>query len=287
MADLVSEYIPDKTRVIIYSRERGGCPKSRKIEGYRVSISVNLEKKQVNYIALHPPYSIGSTRLYVLDCKENTFANDTIFGCSEYVIDTVRGTKVFRASANISILGYDREKIAMLYIKTISAEYTMKGLSCVNHKYESIKNGCNYTKEYINSLSFREYLELMAKELNDNGFKSYYGSEYTVSDDPILFMMQPIEDPEAMRFLTWKGLIGNGRCPQCGAPMSNNNHIWYDRRDPSRRFNVCYGCSISNGHGDGHSMDGTPSGDPSNRSNGCMSVILLFPFFIVKAMLGF
>lgn len=278
MADLVSMYIPDEISVIEYSRERGGWSNPRKIEGYQVSISVNLDKKQINYIEFYPPFSIGFVILYIPDCKESTFANDTdfSFGCNEYGFDTVRGTKVFNGKANISILGYDKEKIEMLKIKTISAEDTMFGLSCVNHKYE-----------YINSLSFREYLELMAKELNDNGFKSYYGSEYTVSDDPILFMMQPIEDPEAMRFLTSKGLIGNGRCPQCGAPMSNNNHFWYDRRDPSRRFNVCYGCSISNGHGDGHSMDGTPSGDPSNRSNGCMSVVLLFPFFIVKAMLGF
>lgn len=79
-----------------------------------------------------------------------------------------------------------------------------------------------YTSEYINELSFRGYLEIMASELNKNGFRDYDGGEYEVDDDSKFwkyFMMGPVNDPKAMTFLKNQGLIENGRCPTCGAPM--------------------------------------------------------------------
>lgn len=50
-------------------------------------------------------------------------------------------------------------------------------------------------------------------------------------------------------------------------------------------FYLCYGCAKNNGRGDGHSMDGCPSGVPtfSNTGSGCMMGLLLLPFFFVKA----
>ena len=91
-----------------------------------------------------------------------------------------------------------------------------------------------YTSNYINGLSFKAYLELMAKELNENGFRNYDGSEYYVDADPLfmrLFMMGPVYDPKAMSFLKEQGLLENGRCPNCGAPMSVYRYTWSDRRD--------------------------------------------------------
>lgn len=149
-----------------------------------------------------------------------------------------------------------------------------------------------YSSDYIRSLSFRAYLELIAKELNENGFRESGKDEYVVDDEQPymrLFMMGPVQDPKAMAFLREQGLIDNGRCPYCGAPMSVNKYTWYDRRDPSKKFYVCYGCSKSNGHGDGCSMDGCPSGIPAGSSssgNGCVVSLLMLPFALSKALLN-
>lgn len=148
-----------------------------------------------------------------------------------------------------------------------------------------------YTSDYINSLSFQEYIKLMATELNSNGFKKYDGYEYpTFEDDPVmrrLFMMGPIKDPKAMIFLKEKGLIDNGRCPSCGAPMSVYKYTWSDRRDPSKKYYLCYGCYKNHGKGDGHSMDGYHSGapTPSNSESGCIISLLLMPVYIVKSFI--
>ena len=147
-----------------------------------------------------------------------------------------------------------------------------------------------YSKDYINSLSFRDYIKLMADELNANGFKENgkyeYNSFYDDSAMRRLFMMGPVNDPKAMSFLKMQGLIENGRCPSCGAPMSVYKYTWSDIRDPSKKFYLCYGCAKNNGRGDGHSMDGCPSGIPtsSNTGSGCMIGLLLVPFFFVKAI---
>ena len=148
-----------------------------------------------------------------------------------------------------------------------------------------------YTSDYINSLSFQEYIKLMATELNSNGFKGHGGREYpTFEDDPVmrrLFMMGPTNDPKAMAFLKEKGLIDNGRCPSCGAPMSVYKYTWSDRRNPSRKYYLCYGCYKNHGKGDGHNMDGCPSGAPtlSNSGSGCMISLLLMPVYIVKSLI--
>lgn len=151
-----------------------------------------------------------------------------------------------------------------------------------------------YTSEYINELSFRGYLEIMASELNENGFRDYDGSEYEVDDDPKFwkyFMMGPVNDPKAMAFLKNQGLIENGRCPTCGAPMSTGQrYYWYDRRDPSKRIYLCYGCHNTNFRGDGHSMDGTPNGvatgGSSSTGSGCLGAILLLPIVLFKAIIN-
>ena len=144
-----------------------------------------------------------------------------------------------------------------------------------------------YTREYINSLSFKAYLELMATELNENGFREFNGMKYMVDDDPKfmdLFMMGPVQDPKAMLFLKKQGLIENGRCPNCGAPMSTYQYIWSDRRDSSRWFYVCYGCSKTNGHGDGRSMDGYPSGAPRKGPSGCLVAFFMIPIMLFRAI---
>ena len=147
-----------------------------------------------------------------------------------------------------------------------------------------------YTSEYIKSLSFLDYLELMARELNENGYKVTDGSDYKVYDylPKNALMLNVLEDPNAMIFLKSQGLLENGRCPTCGAPMSTGQrYYWFDRRYPSRKLYLCYGCHESHFHGDGHSLDGCPSGAPSENSSGtgCLLSLLLLPVFLIKVML--
>lgn len=139
MTDLVSMYIPDMIKVKKYSFETREWSKPREIIGNRVAISVDIDKKQINYIAFFPSRpGIGLVDMYYPEPKENTFANDEFssFDCSEYMYDTVRKVGNFIGIAHIRISIYNKEEIAMLEIKTISDEYTMIGLFCVDHKYE-------------------------------------------------------------------------------------------------------------------------------------------------------
>ena len=139
MTDLISIYIPDKIDVSEYSFETREWSKPREIIGNRVAISVEIDKKKINYIAFFPPRpSIGLVDMYYPEPKENTFANDIFssFECREYMYDTVRKVGDFIGKANVRISIYGTEEIAMLEIKTISDEYTMIGLFCVDHKYE-------------------------------------------------------------------------------------------------------------------------------------------------------
>lgn len=148
-----------------------------------------------------------------------------------------------------------------------------------------------YTSEYINSLSFDEYRRLIVKELNDNGYRVSGKEEYKIKDylPPNALMLDAFDDPQALHFLKSQGLVDNGRCPFCGAPMSVNKYYWYDRRNPSKKVNVCYGCNKSNGRGDGHSMDGYPGGVPKSGSSGsgCMLGLLMLPILLLKSFLNF
>lgn len=48
-----------------------------------------------------------------------------------------------------------------------------------------------YSSEYINSLSFSEYLKLMAYELDSNGFKAYGKYDYKVDEESPAMMRRP------------------------------------------------------------------------------------------------
>ena len=68
-----------------------------------------------------------------------------------------------------------------------------------------------YTSEQINGMSWQEWNETMAKELNENGYKAqeYNSTEhrwtktgmYKAGDDPKVFVLGTIEDSDAISFL--------------------------------------------------------------------------------------
>lgn len=150
-----------------------------------------------------------------------------------------------------------------------------------------------YTSDYINSLSFDEYLDLMVKELNDNNFVDKGFGEFKVyHDNPVMkrhFMLDVVDNTEALAYLRSIGLLDNGRCPSCGAPMNTGTRFyWYDRRFPERKFSVCYGCHETRFHGDGHSLNGTTKQVPApynHNSAGCILGMLLIPYNVILSLI--
>jgi hypothetical protein len=112
-----------------------------------------------------------------------------------------------------------------------------------------------YSSNFINNLSFNDYLELIVKELNDNGYRRLsHGKkyEYTIDiNDPAsrTLFIYGIEDIEALNYLKNIGLINNGRCPICGSRMSSNQYTYTNRYNSAITFSICQNCCNSHGRG--------------------------------------
>ena len=103
-----------------------------------------------------------------------------------------------------------------------------------------------YSQDNLNELTYKDYILLIAKELNNNGFADDKGEVYKVgtdingnfvSDFSRGFILS-IKDKEAIDFLKEIGLFNNGRCPLTGLMLSDktttkhtseyDSHITYD-----------------------------------------------------------
>lgn len=81
-----------------------------------------------------------------------------------------------------------------------------------------------YTEQQLHGLKYKDYILLMAKELNDNGYTDEDGNQYSVSTDVngefvsdfSLGFVLSLKDVEAVEFLKRIGLLDNGRCPLTG-----------------------------------------------------------------------
>lgn len=143
-----------------------------------------------------------------------------------------------------------------------------------------------YTSEQVNSLSYADWMETIAKELNDAGYKtSGYSEElhrfakncapYKVYEASTFFLGS-IEDPAALNYLKEIGLVNNGRCPMCGAPITGSGWRFTSGSDPSYHFQICGKCG---GEGKRISMN------PANRS-GCLIALLLAPWWMIKGLVS-
>jgi hypothetical protein len=131
-----------------------------------------------------------------------------------------------------------------------------------------------YSSNYINSLSYSEYLELIVKELNDNGFiETYTGSKYELNiKDPTdckLFIFS-IEDINALIYLKNIGLINNGRCPICGASIPSNIYTYTNRHNSNISFYICKNCY---------------GGPEKLTKQGCMLSLLLVLLVIISSII--
>jgi len=137
-----------------------------------------------------------------------------------------------------------------------------------------------YSSQEINRLSWQEWNELMAKELNDAGFRreySYAGETHTspieTDDEPSLFIHEFGE--KEINHLKSIGLLNNGRCPQCGRPINGNPGRFTSGFNHNLHFQICQNC-VSRGR--------RTSVNPANKSQGCMIALLLLPIQLLKSL---
>lgn len=122
-----------------------------------------------------------------------------------------------------------------------------------------------YSKEDLNELTYKDYILLMAEELNSNGFTDN-GKSYEVSTDVngnfvsdfFRAFVLSIKDKEAIDFLKEVGLLDNGRCPLTGLMLSSSTKtIFTSDHNPDIKYDINrmwleytkvkrnWGCSLS------------------------------------------
>lgn len=134
-----------------------------------------------------------------------------------------------------------------------------------------------YTSSEINSLSWQEWNELMAKELNAAGFKAkvFNGREwtrtgkYSANIEPKYFA-QGI-DVAGLEYLKEIGLVNNGRCMQCGKPIYGTPGRFTDGFNHDWHYQICQDCVKTRG---GMIRSNQPSG-------GCLVALLLLPLTLI------
>ena len=138
-----------------------------------------------------------------------------------------------------------------------------------------------YTAEQVNSMPYLEWMQTIAKELNDAGFltKGMGGARvpYQVYEqDPRYFFLGSINDSDAMDYLKELGLVNNGRCPMCGAEIKGEPWRFTDGYNSSLNFHICKRCAKEGG---------AMSVNPANHT-GCLVAILLAPWATIKSLIS-
>ena len=139
-----------------------------------------------------------------------------------------------------------------------------------------------YSAEEINDMSYLEWMETIANELNLAGFKTSGYSEtarkfvkninpYEVYDVKTFFLGS-ISDYKAMDYLKEIGLVNNKRCPMCGNPITGTPSTFTCGITPHLSFHICSSCRR-----EGKRI----SINPANNSS-CMLAIILMPWYKIK-----
>jgi len=141
-----------------------------------------------------------------------------------------------------------------------------------------------YTKEQILSMSWQEWNETMAKELNAAGYLGPgYNPEKKCLDNHIApyeancpereFVFGKITRSAEISHLKEIGLLNNGRCPMCGGEITGNPSQFTDGFNPNINFHICNSCG---------NFGRKISSNPAN-SSGCIVALLFLPYHLIKA----
>ncbi len=128
-------------------------------------------------------------------------------------------------------------------------------------------------------MTWHQWNETMAKELNEAGFKargfnSKLGKwvdnycDYSAPSDPELFILGEVDGVKEIDYLKEIGLLNNGRCPDCGKPINGMPARFTSGSNHNMHYQICQSCCNK---GKGMSVN------PANNS-GCMVALLFMPF---------
>ena len=144
-----------------------------------------------------------------------------------------------------------------------------------------------FTSSQVLSMSWKEWNETMAEELNKAGFKGVgYNHEkhrlergfapYYASDDLSSFILGTVGREQEITYLKSIGLLNNDRCPLCGGSINNKPATYTDGYNEKMTFHICQSCCS---HGQRTSVN--PANNPGC---GCMVGLLLIPYHLVKTI---
>lgn len=143
-----------------------------------------------------------------------------------------------------------------------------------------------YTAEQVRQMSWPEWNDAMAKELNEAGFKARgfnpdlgrwenNREPYKANpNDPGVFILGHVEGAKEYDHLKKVGLLNNGRCPMCGDPIYGNPGRFTSGYDYNAHFQICQKCANK-----GRRTSLTPA-----NNKGCLFTLLLFPYYIIKGL---
>lgn len=137
--------------------------------------------------------------------------------------------------------------------RLLSDESKIDYWSCRGN-FVNVKTSCvKYTAEQIRDISTTDWMELMVRELNENGFrKQSLDPEtgcmnvrpYCVVGDLRTFILNEVDSYDEINFLGEIGLINNGRCSLCGRPLRRTPKIFKSSDGLRFDFDVCNECVI-------------------------------------------
>lgn len=163
------------------------------------------------------------------------------------------------------------------------------------------KTAMKYTRDDVRNMTFEQFHEKICDELNENGFRYYieWGGEL---EGPLMFspegkQLPGIVDiffshvpPDGIDFLKEIGLLNNGRCALCGAPIDSGEYV---KSKENGTFHICRRCSLGLGPSARMSEKSAEERKPSARRNlvdrankkGCLIAVLLFPLYAIKTVI--
>lgn len=143
-----------------------------------------------------------------------------------------------------------------------------------------------YTVEQVRQMTWSQWNDAMAKELNEAGFRARgYNSElrrwennrelYKADpSEPKIFILGTVNGAPEYEHLKKVGLLNNGRCPMCGEPIYGNPGRFTSGYDYNAHFQICQNC-VNKGR--------RTSVNPANR-RGCIIALLFLPYYLIKGL---
>ncbi len=141
-----------------------------------------------------------------------------------------------------------------------------------------------YTSFQIRQMSWHEWNNAMAMELNANGYRARGFNPDTRRwennrdlykanpSDPKVFILGTVEGAEEYDCLKRAGLLNNGRCLMCGDPIYGSPGRFTSGFDSNAHFQICQNCC---------NKGKRSSLNPANRT-GCVMSLFLLPWHLLK-----